>query len=63
MEYAMQQEQDQKALEEKFMQLLIERGLLAEITPPLSPDKFPKNRRPIPLDGRPGSKLILEERR
>jgi hypothetical protein len=54
---------DQKKLEEKLKQLLLEQGLLTQITPPLPPDKFPKNRQPIPLDGRPGSKLILEERR
>ncbi len=59
----MDAEQSQKALEERFKQLLLENGLLAEITPPLPQHKFPKNRTPIPLGGRPGSRLILEERR
>jgi hypothetical protein len=59
----MDMEQKQRALEERFKQLLLEKGLLTEITPPLPPHKFPKNRRPIPLEGRPGSRLILEERR
>jgi len=56
-------EQNQKALEERFKQLLLEKGLLTEITPPLPPHKFPKNRTPILLEGRPRSRLILEERR
>ncbi len=56
-------EQDHKTSEEKFSRLLLEQGLLTNITPPLPPDKFPKSRRPIPLEGRPGSRLILEERR
>jgi len=59
----MDKSKDAKILEEEFKRLLLERGLLTEITPPLSPDKYPKDRKPIPLDGRPGSKLILEERR
>jgi hypothetical protein len=56
-------EQNQKDPEERFKQLLLEKGLLTDITPPLPPHKFPKNRTPIPLGGRPGSRLILEERR
>ncbi len=57
----MDKTEDIKGLEEEFKQLLLERGLLTEITPPLPPDKMPKDRKPVPLDGRPGSKLILEE--
>ena len=49
--------------EQKFKQRLLELGLLTEITPPLDPEKYPKDRHPIPLEGRPGSRLILEERR
>jgi hypothetical protein len=57
---------DQKsnlALEEEFKQKLLELGLLTEITPPLPPDKYPKNRRPIPVEGNPVSDLIIQERR
>ena len=56
-------EQNQKALEERFKQLLLEKGLLTEITPPLPPERYPKDRAPIPPGDWPGSKLILEERR
>ena len=59
----MEKTQEPRMSEEEFKQLLLERGLLSQITPPLSPDKFPKARKPVPLDGRPGSRLILEERR
>ena len=59
----MDKNKDPRALEEEFKRLLLERGLLTEITPPLSQDKIPKDRKPVPLDGRPGSKVILEERR
>ena len=55
--------QDQKTLEEKLNQLLLDQGLLTQITPPLPPDKVPKDRKPIPLENRAGSRLILEERR
>ncbi|HEV2945953.1 MAG TPA: hypothetical protein VGX70_01165 [Gemmataceae bacterium] len=54
---------DQKTLEEKLNQLLLDQGLLTQITPPLPPDKVPKDRKPIPLGSRAGSRLILEERR
>ena len=43
--------------------LLLELGLLTEITPPLAPDAIPKDRRPIPIEGKPISELIIEERR
>jgi hypothetical protein len=54
---------DELTLEEKFKHKLLEVGLLSEITPPLPPDKYPKDRKPISLGNRPGSKLIIEERR
>lgn len=42
---------------------MLELGLLTEIRPLLSPDAIPKDRQLIPLEGRPGSWLIIEERR
>jgi hypothetical protein len=56
-------DKNQLTLEEKFKQRLLELGLLSEITPPLSPDKYPKDRRPIPVVGNPVSDLIIQERR
>ena len=49
--------------EDRLKQRLLELGLLTNITPPLPADAYPRNRRPIPLEGRPGSRIILEERR
>ena len=56
-------EKSNLALEEEFKQKLLEVGLLSEITPPLPADKYPKNRRPIPVEGNPVSDLIIQERR
>ena len=53
----------EKALEEKVKQRLLELGLLTEITPPLAPEDFPKDRRPVPITGKPVSEIIIEERR
>jgi hypothetical protein len=58
-----QNEKDIAMLEEEFKKRLLELGLLAEITPPLPPDKYPKDRKPIPVEGSPGSDLIIRERR
>jgi hypothetical protein len=58
-----QEEKSEVTKEEEFKQRLLELGLLSEITPPLPPDKYPKDRKPIPLGNRPGSRLLLEERR
>jgi hypothetical protein len=49
--------------EQRLQQLLLERGLLAEITPPLRPEDYPRDRRPIPIEGKPISEFIIEERR
>jgi hypothetical protein len=54
---------EEKVREEQFMQSLLEAGLLTEITPPLPPEKWPKNRMPIPIEGKPISEIIIEERR
>jgi hypothetical protein len=54
---------DQENLQEKFKQKLLELGLLSEIRPSLSPDKYPKDRSPIPVQGNPVSDLIIQERR
>jgi hypothetical protein len=58
-----QEEKKQRKLEEEFKKKLLEVGLLSEITPPLAPDKYPKNRVPIPVQGNPVSDLIIRERR
>ena len=58
-----QEEQKQRELEEELKKRLLEVGLLSEITPPLSPDKYPKGRVPIPVEGNPVSDLIIRERR
>ena len=56
-------EKTKPTLEEQFKKKLLEVGLLNEITPPLPPDKYPKGRVPIPVDGNPVSDLIILERR
>jgi hypothetical protein len=58
-----QNEEDIVTLEEEFKKKLLELGLLTEITPPLPPDKYPKDRKPIPVEGNPVSDLIIRERR
>jgi hypothetical protein len=54
---------ERKKLQEEFKQRLFELGLLPQITPPLPADAIPKNRRPIPIEGKPVSEMIIEERR
>jgi hypothetical protein len=47
-----------------FKRRLFELGLLTELKPPpVPPAAVRPYRTPIALEGRPGSKLILEERR
>ncbi len=53
----------QKRLEDQFKQRLLEVGLLTRITPPLPPEKYPKDRQPIPVEGNAVSELIIKERR
>jgi hypothetical protein len=59
----MRKQAEKNKLEEEFKQKLLESGLLTEITPPLPPDKYPKDRVPIPVQGNPVSDLIIRERR
>lgn len=49
--------------EERLNQLLLERGLLEKITPPMRPEDYPRDRRPVVLEGKPLSEFIIEERR
>lgn len=58
-----EQKKQAETPEGRLKQRLHELGLLTKITPPLPRDAYPKDRQPIPLDGRPGSQIILEERR
>ena len=59
----MRKQAEKNKLEKKFKQKLLESGLLTEITPPLPPDKYPKDRVPISVQGNPVSDLIIRERR
>jgi hypothetical protein len=52
-----------RKLQEEFKQRLFELGLLPEITPPLPADAIDMNRQPIPIEGKPVSEVIIEERR
>jgi hypothetical protein len=52
-----------ESLEDKFKQRLLELGLLAEITPPLPPEKYPRDRQPIPVQDNSVSDLMIRERR
>jgi hypothetical protein len=58
-----QKQKNKTTLEEEFKQKLLESGLLTEITPLLPPDKYPKDRVPIPVKGNAVSDLIIRERR
>jgi hypothetical protein len=49
--------------EERLNQLLLERGLLEKITPPMRPEEYPRDRVLIVLEGKPLSEFIIEERR
>jgi hypothetical protein len=62
-EGTMKSQEQKNKLEEEFKQKLLESGLLTEITPPLPPDKYPKDRVPIPVEGNAVSDLIIRERR
>ena len=55
--------QPTQSLRDQVKQRLLEMGVLTEITPPLPPDAIPKNRQPIPVEGKPVSEIIIEERR
>ena len=54
---------EEKRLQEELQRRLLEVGLLTEITPPMSPDQWPKNRQPVPIEGEPISEMIIRERR
>ena len=56
-------EQSTQSLLDQVKQRLLEMGVLTEITPPLPPDAIPKDRRPVPIEGKPVSEIIIEERR
>jgi hypothetical protein len=50
--------------EEEFEQMLVEKGVLGEISPPLTDSAAYGNRRAIEiLDGKPVSETLIEERR
>lgn len=53
----------EKLLQEKLDQRLLELGLLTEITPPMKPEDYPKDRKPIPIEGKLISEIIIEDRR
>ena len=55
--------QAERAVRDKFLQRLLELGLLTEITPPMKPEDYPKNRRLLQVEGTPLSELIIAERR
>lgn len=54
---------DEKRLQEELKRRLLEAGLLTEITPPMPPEKWPKDRKPFQIEGKPISEVIIEERR
>jgi hypothetical protein len=58
-----QEQLEQRNAEEQFLHRLVELGLLEKITPPLPPEQYPKDRKPVVLDGQPLSEFIIEERR
>jgi hypothetical protein len=54
---------EEAELTEKFLQRLLELGILTEIKPPLPPDAIPRDRTPIAVEGNAISELIMRERR
>lgn len=54
--------EDRTYTEEDVLQRLLELGIINEIKRPV-PDAVPRARPLIALEGRPGSRLIIEERR
>ncbi len=55
--------QKSPSVRDQLKKRLLDMGVLTEITPPLPPHALPKNRRPIPIEGKPVSEIIIEERR
>lgn len=50
-------------LEEEFKRRLLDAGLLKEIKPPIRDYEPFRNRKPVPIQGKPLSETIIEERR
>ena len=55
--------EEQRAKEQEFKKRLLEVGLLTKITPPIIDFSPWRDRRPVPIEGKPVSELIIEERR
>lgn len=55
--------QKSPSVRDQVKKRLLDVGVLTEITPPLPPQAIPRNRRPIPIEGKPVSEIIIEERR
>ena len=49
--------------EEEFHQRLLERGVIGHIPPRVIDPVFEANRKPIEIEGKPVSEIIIEERR
>jgi hypothetical protein len=49
--------------EEEFHQRLLERGVIGHIPPRIIDPVFEANRKPVEIEGKPVSEIIIEERR
>lgn len=49
--------------EEEFEQHLLAKGIISEIPPRIIDPIFEQNRKPIEIEGKPVSEIIIEERR
>ena len=49
--------------EEEFERHLLAKGIISEIPPRIIDPVFEQNRRPIEIEGKPVSEIIIEERR
>jgi hypothetical protein len=49
--------------EEEFEQHLLAKGIISEIPPRIIDRVFEQNRKPIEIEGKPISEIIIEERR
>ncbi len=49
--------------EEEFEQRLLEKGIISRIPPRIRDADFYANRKPIEVEGKPVSEIIIEERR
>jgi flagellar motility protein MotE (MotC chaperone) len=50
-------------LEEEFEQRLLAKGIISEIPPRIIDPLFEQNRKPVEIEGKPVSEIIIEERR